>query len=41
MIEIFHEFLDQLYWIGYANQLLEHDLERYNWELVEFLKLYE
>lgn len=40
MIEAFHDYLDSLYFEGYARQLAEQFPERYNYELNEFLNAY-
>lgn len=41
MVEIFNEFLDSLYWEGYARQLAAENPERYDFELNQFLNNYE
>ncbi len=40
MIDAFHDFLESLYYEGYAKQLAKQDPERYNYELEEFLNNY-
>ena len=32
MIEIFHEYLSDVYWEGMAEDLLQNDVKRYEWE---------
>lgn len=40
MIDLFHEFLDGLFWDGYAEQLAADNPERYTFELNQFLDNY-
>ena len=40
MIEIFVEFIDSIYWQGYAKNLAEDDPEKFSFELNEFLENY-
>jgi hypothetical protein len=41
MIEVFHDYLSQLFWNGFADQLKKDDPARYIWEFTEFTKIYE
>lgn len=40
MIEAFHDFLKDIYWEDYAEDLLINNPEKYFFELKEFLKNY-
>lgn len=40
MIEAFFEFIDSIYWNGYAEQMAEENPEKFNFELNEFLNSY-
>lgn len=40
LIEIFHEYLDHLYWDGYALFLKKEKPDWYVYELTEFAKIY-
>ena len=40
LIEIFHEYLDQLYWDGYADYLLQNDEKTYQFEYDQFSRIY-
>ena len=40
LIEIFHEYLDQLYWKGYAEYLFLYDVKTYRFEFNLFLHIY-
>ena len=40
LTEIFHEYLSDVYWKGYANYLLEYDIAKYIFEFEEFLHIY-
>ena len=41
LIEIFHEYLDQLYWTGYAEFLLQNDAKTYQFEYEIFSHIYD
>ncbi len=41
MIELFIEFIDSIYWIGYAQWLSEEHPEQYEFELKLFRECYE
>ena len=40
MLDAFHDHLSQLFWEGFADQLLKEEPDRYEWELAEFVKIY-
>ena len=40
MIELFNEFLDSVYYSGYAAQLASENPQAYTFELNQFLNLY-
>lgn len=40
LVELFIEFLDQIYYPGYALGLAGSDPEKYNWEFAEFANNY-
>ena len=40
MIDAFIDFVDSIYWAGYAEQLAESNPEKYTFELNQFLDLY-
>ena len=40
MIELFIEFTDQIFWEGYAEQMAEESPQKFNYELTDFLTLY-
>lgn len=37
-IELFIEFVDQIYWPGYAEQLAQDDPEKFTWAYNEFVE---
>ena len=40
LIEVFHEYLTQVYWEEYPDYLLKHDPEKYQFEYEEFIRIY-
>lgn len=38
--EPFKEYMDQLFWDGFTEEIYEHDLDRYKIEFAEFLQIY-
>jgi hypothetical protein len=40
IVEIFTEMLDQIYYEGYTQDLVDSDPEKFNWELKEFQGLF-
>jgi hypothetical protein len=40
LLEIFHDYLSELYWEGYPEYLLENDLAAYNFEFKQFSQIY-
>ena len=40
MIDAFHDHLSQIYWEGFADQLLNDDPDRYQWEFNDYLSVY-
>ena len=40
MIEAFVDFVDGIYWQGYAEKLAEEDPEKFNFELNDFFENY-
>jgi hypothetical protein len=40
MIELFIEYMDSIYYQGYAQQLASENPQSFNFELTEFLNLY-
>lgn len=40
LIEIFHDYLSELYWEGYHEYLLQHDMNTYLFELDSFSQAY-
>ncbi len=40
LTEIFHEYLAEIYWKGYADYLLQNDVKLYQWELHLFTCIY-
>jgi len=40
MIELFIEFVDGIYYEGYAKQLSQDDPEKFTWEYNEFISNY-
>lgn len=39
-MEAFHDFLDNIFWSGYAQQLAEDDAQRYLYEWSQFVQNY-
>jgi hypothetical protein len=37
IIDIFHEFIDSIYWPGKAAEMADHEPEAYTFHLTEFL----
>lgn len=37
LLELFIEFIDAIYYPGYANETAENDPEKFNWEYDEFV----
>ena len=40
MVEVFRDLLDKIYFSGFAEQLKREEPDRYQWELAEFIKIY-
>lgn len=40
MIDAFYDFVNAIYWDGYAQQMAEENPEKFNFELNEFLNNY-
>ncbi len=41
LVELFTDFVDQIYFEGYARQLAESDPEKFDFELNEFLNNFD
>ncbi len=40
LLEIFHDYLSELYWEGYHEYLLQNDVATYNFEYDQFSQFY-